>query len=81
MRLKGGTSNRDGIGARVRVGRQWNHATTSVGYASSSAGPVYFGLGSQKEPVEVEVIWPSGARQIVPDIKLNQEVEIVEPAP
>ncbi|MCB1020325.1 MAG: CRTAC1 family protein, partial [Acidobacteria bacterium] len=81
VRLKGGKSNRDGIGARVRVGGQWNHATTSVGYAASSAGPVYFGLGGQKTPVEVEVIWPSGARQTLPDVEPNQEIEIAEPAP
>ena len=48
--LRGTKSNRDGIGARIKVvtksGTQYNHMTTSVGYASSSDGPVHFGLGS-----------------------------------
>ena len=37
-------SNRDGLGARVRIGSQGNDATSSVGYASSSLGGVHFGL-------------------------------------
>ena len=50
IRLEGTKSNRDGIGARIKVvtraGAQYNHMTTSVGYASSSHGPVHFGLGA-----------------------------------
>ncbi len=44
FKLQGTKSNRDGIGARIKVvtksGAQYNHMTTSGGYASSSAGPV-----------------------------------------
>jgi hypothetical protein len=51
--LEGTKSNRDGIGARIKVvtksGAQYNHMTTSVGYASSSYGPVHFGLGADRE--------------------------------
>jgi hypothetical protein len=79
VRLIGTKTNRDGIGARLRVGEQWNHMTTSVGYASSSAGPVHFGLGNRKEPVEVEVLWLSGVKQILKDVAVNQELEVVEP--
>ncbi len=47
--LEGTKSNRDGIGAVIKVvtnaGAQYNHMTTAVGYASSSDGPVHFGLG------------------------------------
>ena len=44
LKLTGTKSNRDGIGARIKVltktgGPQYNHMTTTVGYASSSAGP------------------------------------------
>lgn len=46
-------------GARVHVGRQWRESWTAVGYASSYAGPLHFGLGEATE-AEVEVIWPSG---------------------
>ena len=51
--LQGTKSNRDGIGARVKVvtraGAQYNHMTTSVGYASSSHGPLHFGLGAETQ--------------------------------
>ena len=47
--LEGTKSNRDGIGTRIKVvsksGTQYNHMTSSAGYASSSLGPVHFGLG------------------------------------
>jgi len=47
--LRGVKSNRDGIGARIKVvtraGVQYNHQTSSVCYASSSLGPVHFGSG------------------------------------
>ena len=50
--LRGTKSNRDGIGARIKLvtksGTQYNHMTTSVGYASSSDGPVHFGLGADR---------------------------------
>lgn len=48
-----------GSGARVRAGKQWRHLSTAVGYASSYAGPLHFGLGSLTE-VDVEVFWPGG---------------------
>ena len=64
LKLVGRSSNRDGIGAVVHIrtagGEQWNHATTSVGYASSSDVRVHFGLGAQTK-ASVEVRWPSGA--------------------
>lgn len=81
MRLSGSTSNKDGIGARVRVESQWSHMTTSVGYASSSAGPIHFGLGDRKQTVEVEILWPSGIRQTLQDVTIDQELEVVEPEP
>src|SRR5581483_12000386 len=62
--LKGTRSNRDGIGARIKLvaksGVQYNHMTTSVGYASSSDGPVHFGLGADETADSIEIRWPSG---------------------
>ena len=49
LKLEGTASNRDGIGARIKVtagGRvQYNHVSFAAGYASSSAAPTHFGLG------------------------------------
>jgi enediyne biosynthesis protein E4 len=51
-----------GAGARVRAGQQWRHVSTAVGYASSYAGPLHFGLGNETT-VDVEVQWPDGRRK------------------
>ncbi len=63
LKLRGTKSNRDGIGAVVRVGDQSNHMTTTVGYASSSHFGVHFGTGQLKTLDRVEIRWPSGLRQ------------------
>ena len=79
VKLVGGKSNRDGIGARVIVGSQVRTMTTAIGYASSSHAGLHFGLGPEATAVRVEVQWPSGARQVVEGVKTNQVVEIKEP--
>ena len=83
--LHGTKSNRDGIGARIKVttksGIQYNHMTTSVGYASSSDGPVHFGLGSDDRAEEVEIRWPSGTIQRLRHVKADRVVEVKEAAP
>ncbi len=80
VRLVGTKSNRDGIGALVRVGKQVRTMTTAMGYASSSHAGLHFGLGSSTDPVRVEVEWPSGVRQTVDNVKINRVVEIRESA-
>jgi hypothetical protein len=83
IRLRGVKSNRDGIGARIKVvtaaGAQYNHQTSSVGYASSSLGPVHFGLGSEKKAITVEVQWPSGITQSLSNVDADRIVDVVEP--
>jgi len=80
--LVGTKSNRDGIGARIRVhavGRdQFNHATTASGYASSSAGPVHFGLGAAKVADEVEIRWPSGIVQKLHNMQVDRVIHVKE---
>ena len=78
VRLVGAKSNRDGIGARVIVGNQVRTMTTAMGYASSSHAGLHFGLGNLDAPVRVEIQWPSGTRQVVDDVKVNQVIEIRE---
>ena len=50
----------------------YNHATTSVGYASSSEAVVRFGLGPWEFASEVQIQWPNGKRQVLADIKADQ---------
>jgi hypothetical protein len=83
--LQGIKSNRDGIGARIMVltasGKQYNHQTSSVCYASSSLGPVHFGLGKDAVATTVEITWPSGIVQTLHNVPANQVFKAVEPVP
>jgi enediyne biosynthesis protein E4 len=81
--LEGTKSNRDGIGARIKVvakhGTQSNHMTTSVGYASSSHGPVHFGLGGDDTAQTIEIRWPSGKLQTLRDVRADRVLSVKEP--
>jgi hypothetical protein len=78
VRLVGTKSNRDGIGARVTVGDQVRTMSTAAGYASSSHAGLHFGLGAAPQPVRVLVEWPSGVKQTVENVKVNQRLEVKE---
>jgi hypothetical protein len=80
----GGKSNRDAIGTKFTLttptGRTlYNHATTSVGFMSSSDRRVHFGLGSEKVAASLEVRWPSGVVQVLKDIPADRILKISEP--
>jgi hypothetical protein len=85
LQLEGTKSNRDAIGARIKVVSasvtQYNHVTFSSGYASSSAGPVHFGLGPDKAADSVEIRWPSGIVQVLKNVAGDRIVRITEPGP
>ena len=53
--------------------------TTAVGYASSSHCGVHFGTGKQRQAERIEIRWPSGARQVLKDVRTNQVVSVREP--
>jgi hypothetical protein len=80
--LQGVKSNRDGIGARIKVvtkaGVQYNHQTSSVCYASSSLGPVHFGLGAETQATAVEITWPSGIVQTLQNIPADRVIKVTE---
>ena len=79
IRLTGNRSNRDGLGAAVRIGRQANSMTSAVGYASSSHDGVHFGLGPSEAPVDVTVRWPGGATQVLENVPVNRALDVTEP--
>ena len=79
FRLKGTRSNRDGIGARIRVGKQWNEMTSAVSYASASLVPVHFGVAAARELDDVEIRWPSGRVQQLNHLPVNRVVDVSEP--
>jgi hypothetical protein len=85
LKLTGTKSNRMAIGAKVRLTTanglvQYNHVTTSTGYACSSDSRVHFGLGASAVAKEIEITWPSGIHQILHDVPADRIVPVTEPA-
>ena len=84
FQLEGTRSNRDAIGARIKLvtggNAQYNHVVFAAGYASSSAGPVHFGLGQAKSADLVEIRWPSGIVQELKNVSADRLVNVKEPA-
>ncbi len=83
VRLRGTTSNRDGLGATVRVKSGGTTLTQfqdgKSGYLSQSALPLYFGLGDAERVDSIEVLWPSGRKQTVTSgLATNKLIEVVE---
>jgi enediyne biosynthesis protein E4 len=79
LKLRGTKSNRDGIGAVVKIGSQVNHMTSACGYASSSHTGVHFGLGAQSRVRAIEIRWPSGRTQTLKDVAADQVLAVTEP--
>jgi hypothetical protein len=57
---------------------QYNHATTAVGYSSSSDKRVHFGLGRSATVKRIEIRWPKGTRQVLENVKANQVLRVRE---
>jgi hypothetical protein len=84
LALRGRRSNRDAIGATVKVttesGRTlYNHVAISVGFMSSSDKRLHFGLGAERSVSSIEIRWPSGTRQVVRKTPADQFLQIEEP--
>ncbi|PTY07957.1 CRTAC1 family protein [Opitutaceae bacterium EW11] len=84
LKLVGRQSNRDAIGAwiRVRLGTQilGRQVMPTRSYLSQSELPVTIGLGSST-PADVEITWPSGQTSHVDAPPLDRLVTIQEPPP
>jgi len=84
LKLVGHKSNRDGIGALVRMttslGSQWVTVTTACGYLSSCDPRVHFGLGSAAAAQSIEIRWPSGTVQTLKDVAADRFITVDEQA-
>ncbi|MCL4853622.1 MAG: ASPIC/UnbV domain-containing protein, partial [Bryobacteraceae bacterium] len=82
IKLSGVKSNRNGIGAMVRVestgGRQWRAVHSGSSYCSQSDLALTFGMGSDSEAKSVEIEWPSGQKDRFGPVAANQFVLIEE---
>lgn len=82
VRTRGVKSNRDGVGAVVRVesagGKQWSVVRSGSSYASQSDMAITFGLAKDATVTAIDVEWPSGAKDHVTNVAANQFVTIEE---
>ncbi len=81
VRLRGRTSNRDGLGAIVTVNGRRYTMSSAQGYASSVLQGVHVGLGDATAPPRIEVQWPSGRTQAVEASGIDRIVDVTEPEP
>ena len=84
LNLVGHKSNRDAIGAEIRIstaeGLQAATVSTASSYLSSSDKRVHFGLGREKVVGRIDILWPSGIRQTLNDVAADQILRVDEPA-
>jgi hypothetical protein len=87
LRVKtvGTRSNRDGIGAKVilktaKGAKLFSMVKTGSSYCSQSELPIVFGLGAPEEgkTLSLEIIWPSGQKDTISDVKPNQSITVEE---
>ncbi len=82
--LVGHKSNRDGIGAEIKVttaqGSQYETVSTAGSYLSSGDKRAHFGLGPDATAAKVEIHWPSGIVQTLTNVRADQILKVDEPA-
>jgi len=86
LKLVGTKSNRDGIGAIVRVtsnnnnnkDKQWKMLRSGSSYLSQSELVLTFGLGAQTKADIVEIQWPSGQTEKLANIAAGQTITVQE---
>ena len=83
LKLVGTTSNRDAVGARVKLTAggqsQWRDVTPTRSYLSASELPVTFGLGTIGRVDEVEITWPGGKQQKLTELPVDRLTVVEEP--
>ena len=84
LSLIGTSSNRDAIGAKIRLltdaGQQTRFVSTAGSYISASDKRAHFGLGSSKKIHLVEITWPSGIVQHLESVNVDQILTVKEPS-
>lgn len=83
LNLVGNSSNKDGVGARIKMiagGKvQTTQKKSTTGYLSQNDSRIHFGLLQNKNVERIEIKWPSGKFQELENIKANQILTINEP--
>jgi hypothetical protein len=83
IRAQGTKSNRFGLGATVRIqtadGTQVREINNVASYLSANDIRLHAGVGSTKVIQQIDVLWPSGAKQSLKDVAVNQVLVVKEP--
>ena len=83
IKLEGSTSNRDGIGSRLRVVSnglvQTAQKRSTTGYLSQNDPRLHFGLKENNKADSIEIIWPSGKVQLLENVSGGQILTVREP--
>ncbi len=84
IKLIGTLSNRQGLGTKVQIKSgqtiQYREANGDGGghYLSQGAGPLHFGLGQMTLVDRISIEWPSGIKQTLKNVPVNQEITLIE---
>ena len=82
--LIGTKSNRDGVGARVKVTAGdltlFDQRKGGMSYQSAQEPRLHFGLGQHDNVDAVEIRWPSGIRQVLKNVRANRILKVEEPS-
>ncbi len=82
VRAVGASANRDGIGAVLKLttasGTQTQSVRSGSSYCSQSEFPITFGLGADGKATQLEITWPGGERQIIPNPPVGKPITIVQ---
>ncbi len=83
LNLVGTKSNRDGVGASIRLIAgdevQIAQKKSTSGYLSQSDPRVHFGMAGHKQADRIEITWPSGEVQVLEQVPANQILTVTEP--
>jgi hypothetical protein len=84
IKLVGHKSNRDGIGAEIKLttskGMQFVTVSTAASYLSANDQRAHFGLGSDAVAQSIEIHWPSGIVQTLKNISGDRVLVVDEPS-
>ena len=82
IHAEGVKSNRFGLGATVRIQTpgmlQVREINNAASYLSASDTRLHVGLGAAKTVSQIEILWPSGVKQVLKDVAANQALRVKE---
>jgi hypothetical protein len=82
VRLIGTKSNRDGIGAALKLTAgdfvSYDQAKGGMSYCSAQDPRIHFGLGEHTKVDTLEITWPSGTHEVIKNVPADQYVTVEE---